>query len=144
MPFHFELCSPEKVILEGVVTQVALPAEEGDMVVLESHAPLNALVRTGAVHVISKDGKDRFFFVRGGALTVRSDCVRLFAETILDFETLETGRLEQKINAAEEDVHDSKTESEKKRALKVYQGLKEIHDALNQIHHHHSLKLHKQ
>jgi F-type H+-transporting ATPase subunit epsilon len=143
MTFNFELCSPEKVIFEGKVTHVALPAEEGDMVVLDFHTPINTLVRAGVIHVGTNASKDKVFFVRGASLIVRSDHVRLLAETILDLETLDVERLEKQLKAAEEDVHDAKTDQQKKTALKKQKALKEIHDALGRQSQHHHDKQHK-
>ncbi|SRR5579883_545497 len=144
MTFNFQLCAPQKVIFEGDVTHVALPGEEGDMVVLKNHTPINTLVRTGVIHVGTEASKDRVFFVRGAALTVRSHGVRLLGETVLDLETLDAERLGKQLRAAEEDVHDAKTELQKKITERKYKELKEIHDALDQVqNHHHHYKPHK-
>jgi F-type H+-transporting ATPase subunit epsilon len=123
-------------MFEGRVTHVALPGEEGDMVILENHAPINTLVRTGAIYVGVDAGKEKAFFIRDASLTVRSDRVRLLAETILDLKTLDAQDIGQQLKAAEEDVQDAKTDEQKKITLKKHKRLKEIYDALDQAQHH--------
>ncbi len=40
MALHFDLVSPERLLLSGEVDQVDLPGSEGDLGVLAGHAPM--------------------------------------------------------------------------------------------------------
>ena len=49
MPINLEIVSPEKLLLSRDVDMVVIPAAEGDMGVLEGHAPMSVLLRGGVV-----------------------------------------------------------------------------------------------
>jgi F-type H+-transporting ATPase subunit epsilon len=143
MAFKFELCSPEKIIFEGLVTRISVPGEEGDMVILENHTSINALVRPGAVVFQSeKHSKNHSFFVRDALLTVRSEGVKILAQTILDLETLDKTHIAEQIRSVAEDVRDAKTEADRHNATLKHHHLKEIYDALETIKESHQFKMH--
>jgi len=56
MALHFELVTPEKLFLSEEVYSVVVPGTEGDFGVLQGHAPLMAVVRTGDLIVYSAPG----------------------------------------------------------------------------------------
>jgi F-type H+-transporting ATPase subunit epsilon len=53
MALHFELVTPEKLVLSEDVYMVVVPGGEGDFGVLEGHAPLMSTVRNGELVVYS-------------------------------------------------------------------------------------------
>ena len=48
------LFDQERKLFEDLATQINLPGEEGEFVVLEFHAPMISLLKAGQIHV---DGK---------------------------------------------------------------------------------------
>jgi F-type H+-transporting ATPase subunit epsilon len=53
MALHFELVTPEKLVRSEDVHMVVVPGTEGDFGVLEGHAPLMAVMRTGELTIYS-------------------------------------------------------------------------------------------
>ena len=45
--FNFELVSPERLLLSQMVTEVVIPATEGEMTVMANHAPTMTTVKPG-------------------------------------------------------------------------------------------------
>ena len=64
--FNFELVSPERLLLSERVTEVVIPATEGEMTVLANHAPTMTTLKPGVVTVKSADGKTSRYVVFGG------------------------------------------------------------------------------
>ncbi len=60
--FHFELVSPESLLLSADVEQVVVPGSEGQFTVLPRHAPFMSTLKPGAVEITS-GGQTQSFFV---------------------------------------------------------------------------------
>ena len=54
--FNFELVSPEQLLLSEAVSEVIVPAADGEMTVMANHAPVMATVKPGIVEVRACDG----------------------------------------------------------------------------------------
>ena len=80
MAFHFELVSPEKILFSDQVESVVIPASEGEMTILEKHAPLMTALRPGVVTLAQAGGKARRLFVRGGFADVNGEGLSILAE----------------------------------------------------------------
>jgi F-type H+-transporting ATPase subunit epsilon len=81
MALHFELVTPEKLFLSEEVYAVVVPGTEGDFGVLQDHAPLMAVVRTGDLIVYSaaQTVKHRIH-VEGGFAEVNANGLTVLAE----------------------------------------------------------------
>ena len=55
MPVNLEIVSPEKLLLSRPVDMVVIPASEGDMGVLEGHAPMIVMLRGGLISLYEGD-----------------------------------------------------------------------------------------
>ena len=51
MALHFELVTPEKLVLSEEVHMVVVPGSEGEFGVLEGHAPFMSTVKDGEIKV---------------------------------------------------------------------------------------------
>ena len=78
--FRFELVSPEKLLASGEASSVVVPATNGDMGILGSHAPVMTTLRTGLLTITMADGSQNEFFVRGGFADVTPEAVTVLAE----------------------------------------------------------------
>ena len=73
------LISPEAVLFEGEAAIVVAPAHDGEVGILEKHAPMMTLLGTGVL-LVGGGGADRRFNVEGGFLQVVDDVVRIVTE----------------------------------------------------------------
>jgi len=64
-----EILSPNKKIYKGEARGVVLPAKEGEIQILENHAPLFALLKEGKI--VLDNGKE--FFISSGIAQVQNN-----------------------------------------------------------------------
>lgn len=79
-PLSVAIISPEHVVYEGRAEMVVAPAWDGEVGVLKGHAPLLALLGTGALRV-REAGEELHFHVSGGFLQVVEDRVTVLSES---------------------------------------------------------------
>jgi F-type H+-transporting ATPase subunit epsilon len=71
--------SPESVLYEGEASMVVAPAYDGEVGILENHAPMMTLLGKGELR-LSGSGGDQRFTVEGGFLQVVENHVRIVTE----------------------------------------------------------------
>ncbi len=71
--------SPENVMFEGEVSSVVAPAFDGEIGILEGHAPLMTLLGTGALR-LDGAGAGKQFNIEGGFMQVVDNNVRIVTE----------------------------------------------------------------
>ena len=101
--FHFELVSPESLLISGEVTHVTLPGSEGEFQVLPGHAPFLALLGPGVVEVGGGDVTERRIFIDGGFCDVNNKGCSVLAEAAIDVSEA-GGRVDEIIAAAEREA----------------------------------------
>lgn len=73
--------SPESAVFDGEANAVVAPAYDGELGILENHAPLMTVLGTGTLTVRTGGGARRFH-VQGGFLQVVQNSVRVLAEHV--------------------------------------------------------------
>ena len=73
------LISPEAVLFEGEAAMVVAPAQDGEVGILERHAPMMTLLGTGVLR-LGGGGAGRSFNIEGGFLQVVDNVVRIVTE----------------------------------------------------------------
>jgi F-type H+-transporting ATPase subunit epsilon len=76
---NVSVISPERVVFEGPADMVIAPAWDGQIGILRGHAPLLALLGSGALHIRNGSAEHRFH-VEGGFLQVAEDVVTILSE----------------------------------------------------------------
>ena len=71
--------SPESVMFEGEVTSVIAPAFDGEVGILENHAPMMALLGKGSLR-LGEVSSEKKFTIEGGFLQVVDNNVRIVTE----------------------------------------------------------------
>ncbi|MCI1675005.1 MAG: F0F1 ATP synthase subunit epsilon [Ancrocorticia sp.] len=75
-----DIVAPTELLWRGEADRVTIPAEGGEMGILEGHTPLIALLSQGRVAVRSHGRADRIFDVDGGFATVDQDHVYILVD----------------------------------------------------------------
>ena len=75
-----EIITPDKQLFSGEVTAVVLPGIDGELGVLENHAPLVTTLKKGVVRITGKDNKTQDFDVNGGVFEVANNKAIILAE----------------------------------------------------------------
>jgi F-type H+-transporting ATPase subunit epsilon len=71
--------SPESILYEGEARMVVAPAYDGEVGILENHAPMMTLLGKGELRLSGSTGDQRFT-VEGGFLQVVENNVRIVTE----------------------------------------------------------------
>ncbi|MGV8937446.1 MAG: F0F1 ATP synthase subunit epsilon [Allorhizobium sp.] len=115
--FKFELVSPERLLLSEMVSEVVIPATEGEMTIMADHAPTMTSIKPGVVKAKLSSGETQSYVVFGGfADIIQSGCT-LLAESAVPLSEISREALEKRIEAARADIekadgHDHKTRLE--------------------------------
>jgi F-type H+-transporting ATPase subunit epsilon len=128
---HFELVSPERLLISEEVAQVVIPGTEGEMTVLPGHAPVLSTLKPGVV-TVSREGQgaSERIFVRGGFAEINPKGLTVLAELAVPMAELDAGMLAQQVQNAEEDVADAKTDDARRRAQETLEHLRALQHAL--------------
>jgi F-type H+-transporting ATPase subunit epsilon len=102
MPVNLEIVSPEKLLLSREVDMVVIPASEGDMGVLEGHAPMMVTLRGGIVSLYSGDQVTDSLFVAGGFAEVTPERCTVLAGEAMPVNEIERSEAEKRLRDAEE------------------------------------------
>lgn len=130
---HFELVSPERLLLSDDVDAVEIPGTEGDMGILPGHAPVLSTLRPGVV-TVTRGGKAERIFVRGGFAEVNPQGLTVLAEVAIPVAELDAAKIAQQIKNAEDDVNDAKTDETRRRAQENLDHLKALESVLQAAH----------
>jgi F-type H+-transporting ATPase subunit epsilon len=95
--FNFELVSPERLLLSERVSEVVIPATEGEMTVMANHAPTMTTVKAA-------DGKVSRYVVFGGFADILPTGCTLLAESAVPVEEVDRSLIEKRIEAAKNEL----------------------------------------
>ena len=103
MPVALEIVSPSKLVLSRPVDMVVIPAEEGDMGVLEGHTPMIVMLRGGAISLYAGDQVSERLFVAGGFAEVTQERCTVLATEVVPVAELRRAEGERRLAEAEAD-----------------------------------------
>ena len=101
MPVALEIVSPSQLVLSRPVDMVVIPAEEGDMGVLEGHTPMIVMLRGGAICLYAGDEVSERLFVAGGFAEVTQERCTVLATEVLPVADLRRAEGERRLAEAE-------------------------------------------
>ncbi|MDM9627279.1 F0F1 ATP synthase subunit epsilon [Rhizobium sp. S152] len=113
--FNFELVSPERLLLSEMVTEVVIPATEGEMTVMANHAPTMTTIKPGIVSVRSSSGAKKDYVVFGGFADILPTGCTLLAESAVAIEDITKDELTLRIEAAKREIEDTQHHEHKSR-----------------------------
>jgi len=101
MSVALEIVSPEKLLLSRPVDMVVIPASEGDMGVLEGHAPMIVMLRGGLISLYEGDRVTDTLFVAGGFAEVTPERCTVLANEVSPVTDLNKAEGERRLAEAE-------------------------------------------
>jgi F-type H+-transporting ATPase subunit epsilon len=129
-PLHFDLVSPERLLISEEVESVVVPGAEGYFTVFARHAPFMSTLKPGLVEVKELSGGVQKIFVRGGFADVSPAGLTILADEAIFAADIDAADLQERVRNAEEDVADAKDAAVKAAAELRLQQLKEVQTAL--------------
>jgi F-type H+-transporting ATPase subunit epsilon len=127
---HFDLVSPERMLLSEDVDMVTLPGAEGYFGVLAGHAPVISSLRPGVIEVTGGSTPNLRLFVRGGFAEVDAKKVIVLAEEAIPMADFDIAALDRRIADTEEDLAIAKTDAERARVSEQLDHLRQLRAAL--------------
>ena len=101
--FKIEIVNPESsFLLKTDVTEVVVPAFEGEMGILKDHISIISFLKPGIVTIHSKSGEDKFY-LEDGILEFKNNNLSILTSSIFDLKKLEKNKLQDLLNIAEEE-----------------------------------------
>ncbi len=114
---HFELVSPERLLMDVTADGVMVPGSEGDFMVLPGHAPMLSTIRPGVIEVYEDDNDTpEKLFIRSGFAEVSPVGLVVLAEEAIAVSELSKSDVEQRLQNAKEDLEDATTDEERRSA----------------------------
>ena len=135
MPTNLEIVTPEKLLLSRPVEMVVIPASEGDMGVLEGHAPMIVMLRGGVIALYEGDQVTDRMYVAGGFAEVTPERCTVLANEVVPAAEVSREEGERRLAAAEAaygtiDVSDVEAENLALERIQSARALVETADAL--------------
>ena len=103
--FKVEIVNPEASFLSKEdVTEVIVPAFEGEMGILKDHISIISFLKPGILTIHAKSGEHKFY-VEDGIFEFKNNNLSVLSSSIFDLKKIEKSRLMNLIKVAEEEAN---------------------------------------
>ena len=112
--FRVEIVNPEKSFLsEENVTEVVIPAFEGEMGILKDHISIISFLKPGIIKVFSKSEENKYF-VEDGIVEFKDNNLSILTSSILNISDLDRNKIDQIVKDAEKETAVDNIDDQKK------------------------------
>tara|TARA_B100000579_G_scaffold405857_1_gene391839 strand:- start:45 stop:443 length:399 start_codon:yes stop_codon:yes gene_type:complete len=112
--FNLEIVSPEKSFLKkDNVTEVVVPAFEGEMGILKDHISIISFLKPGIVKVTSGSEEENFY-VDDGIVEFKDNSLSILTSNIFNIKNSDKAQLQEMIKKAEDDLSDENLDDQKR------------------------------
>ncbi len=102
--YKIDIVNPEKSFLsKDDVTEVVVPAFEGEMGILKDHISIISFLKPGIITIYSKTGEDKFF-VEDGIIEFKDNVLSILTSSIINLKEMEKNKIQNLLKKAEEEV----------------------------------------
>ena len=99
--FKLEIVNPEKSFLSKEdVTEVLVPAYEGDMGILKDHISIISFLKPGILKVFSKSGEDKYY-VEDGIIEFKDNTLSILTSSIFSLDKIDKSYVSQSLSDTE-------------------------------------------
>ena len=101
--FKIEIVNPEKSFLSKEnVTEVVVPAFEGEMGILKDHISIISFLKPGIIKVYSKSVENKYF-VEDGIVEFKDNSLSILTSSIYNISDLDRDKIDQILKEAEKE-----------------------------------------
>ena len=112
--FNLEIVSPEDSFLKkDNVTEVVVPAFEGEMGILKEHISIISFLKPGIIK-INSGNEENSFYVEDGILEFKDNTLSILTSNIFDIKNSDKTKIQNMIDEAENDLTDEKLDDQKR------------------------------
>ncbi len=106
--FKLEIVNPEKSFLsKDNVSEVIVPAFEGDMGILKDHISIISFLKPGLVKIIESGTNEETYYVEDGIIEFKNNCLSILTSNIFDIKKIDKKVISNILAKAEKDVQNS-------------------------------------
>ncbi len=105
--FKIEIVNPDKSFLSKEdVTEVVVPAFEGEMGFLKDHISIISFLKPGIIKIFSKLEEEKFY-IEDGIVEFKNNNLSILTSSIFDLKEVKKDKLQDLIKSAEKDSQKS-------------------------------------
>ena len=106
--FKLEIINPEKSFLsKDGVSEVVVPAFEGEMGILKDHISIISFLKPGLVRVFESDSNEETYYVEDGIIEFKNNCLSILTSNIFDIKKIDKKEVSNILAKAEKDIQNS-------------------------------------
>ena len=101
--FKIEVVNPEKSFLSKEdVTEVVVPAFEGEMGILKDHISIIAFLKPGIIKIFSKSGEENYY-VDDGIAEFKNNNLSVLTSSIFNIKDIDKTKIQELLKLAEDE-----------------------------------------
>ena len=102
--FKLEIVNPEKSFLsKDGVSEVVVPAFEGDMGILKDHISIISFLRPGLLRIIDSKSSEETYYVEDGIIEFKNNCLSILTSNIFDIKKTDKNKVRDILVKAEKE-----------------------------------------
>ena len=102
--FKLDIVNPEKYFLSKEdVTEVVVPAFEGDMGILKDHISIISFLKPGLLRIIGSAAAEETYYVDDGIIEFKNNCLSVLTSNIFDIKKMDKNKVKDILDEAEKD-----------------------------------------
>ena len=115
--YSVEIVNPEKsFLLKDDVTEVVVPAFEGEIGILKDHISIISFLKPGIIKIFSKSGEESFY-VNDGIIEFKNNNLSILTSLILNLKDIDKEKITEIQKSAEEELNKSDINDQEKYLL---------------------------
>ena len=115
--YSLEIVNPEKsFLLKDDVTEVVVPAYEGEIGILKDHISIISFLKPGIIKVFSKSGEESFY-VNDGIIEFKNNSLSILTSLILNLKDIDKEKISEIQKSAEEELGNPEINDQEKYLL---------------------------
>ena len=112
--FKIEIVNPDKSFLsKDDVTEVVVPAFEGEMGILKDHISIISFLKPGIITIQAKSGEEKYY-VEDGIVEFKNNNLSVLTSSILNLKDIKKNKLQDLLKIAEEEANKTEISDELK------------------------------
>jgi len=112
--FKVEIVNPEKSFFSKEdVTEVIVPAFEGEMGILKDHISIISFLKPGIITIYSKSGEEKFF-VEDGIVEFKNNNLSVLTSSIFSLKDIDKNKIQDLIKVTEQETNKSEISDQAK------------------------------
>ena len=112
--FKIEIVNPEQsFLIKDNVTEVVVPAFEGEMGILKDHISIISFLKPGIIKIFSKSGEENYY-VEDGIVEFKNNNLSVLTSSIFNTKDADKNKINELLKQAEKDTNNSEITDQNK------------------------------